>query len=93
MDDFDIYTYSFLQMIYPDGTHYPIQVGMLALGTDGADYNQTFTESAEASINSTLIPNNLYQNNSIPSSSDGLHYGSAARQYLQCDCVRVARYI
>ena len=78
VDDFDIYTYSFLEMIYPDGTHYPIQVGMLSLGTDGADYNQTFTESTGSSINSTLIPNNLYQNNFIPSSSYGLHYGSAA---------------
>ena len=78
VDDFDIYTYSFLQMIYPDGTHYPIQVGMLSLGTDGADYNQTFTSSSDPSINSTLIPNNLYQNDFIPSSSYGLHYGSAA---------------
>ena len=78
VDDFDIYTYSFLQMIYPDGTHYPIQVGMLSLGTDGADYNQTFTLSPDSSVNSTLVPNNLYQNGFIPSSSYGLHYGSAA---------------
>ena len=79
VDDFDIYTYSFFQMIYPDGTHYPVQVGMLSLGTDGADYNQTFTEPPGVpSINSTLIPNNLYQNGFIPSSSYGLHYGSAA---------------
>ena len=79
VDDFDIYTYSFFHMIYPDGTHYPVQVGMLSLGADGADYNQTFTENAGIpSINSTLIPNNLYQNGFIPSSSYGLHYGSAA---------------
>ena len=78
VDEFDIYTYSFLQMIYPDGTHYPIQVGMLSLGTDGADYNQSFTLSSGPSVNSTLIPNNLYQNSFIPSSSYGLHYGSAA---------------
>ena len=73
VNDFDIYVYSFSEMIYPDGTHYPMQVGMLSLGTDGADFNQTFS-----SINSTLIPNNLYQNGFIPSSSYGLHYGSAA---------------
>ena len=78
VEDFDIYTHSFLQMIYPDGTHYPIQVGMLSLGTDGADYNQTFTLPSGPSINSTLVPNNLYQNGFIPSASYGLHYGSAA---------------
>ncbi len=77
VNDFDIYIYSFSQMIYPDGTHYPIQVGMLSLGTDGADFNQTFL-SGSSSISSTLIPNNLYQNGFIPSSSYGLHYGSAA---------------
>ena len=78
VNDFDIYIYSFVQMIYPDGTHYPMQVGMLSLGTDGAHSNQTFTETEGPSINSTLIPNNLYQNGFIPSSSYGLHYGSAA---------------
>ena len=73
VNDFDIYTYSYFQIIYADGIHYPIQVGMLSLGTDGADYIQTFSD-----INSTLIPNNLYQNGFIPSSSYGFHYGSAA---------------
>ena len=78
VNDFDIYMYSVFQMIYPDGTHYPIQVGMLSLGTDGADCNQTLTDTPTPPINSTLIPNNLHQNGFIPSSSYGLHYGSAA---------------
>ena len=71
--DFDCYMYSDARMVYPDGTYYPVQLGTLSLGADGADTNQTFPP-----YNSTLIPNNLHQNHIIASSSYGLHYGSVA---------------
>ena len=60
-----------LQTIYPDGSGYPIQVGQLSLGAP--QDNQTF-----GSINASLIPNYLQDEKLIPSSSYGLHIGSAA---------------
>lgn len=60
-----------LETIYPDGSKYPVQVGQLALGAP-AD-NQTFD-----SVNASLIPNYLQDKKFIPSSSYGLHIGSAA---------------
>ena len=60
-----------LQTIYPDGSQYPVQVGQLSLGAP--QDNQTFD-----SVNASLIPNYLQDKNFIPSSSYGLHIGSAA---------------
>ena len=60
-----------LQTIYPDGSQYPVQVGQLSLGA--FQDNQTFD-----SVNASLIPNYLQDKKFIPSSSYGLHIGSAA---------------
>ena len=76
IQDADLYTMYDVSMVYPDGTHYPVQVGLLSLGN--ADANQTFAVSPdEPAINGTIAPSYLYAHNIIPSSSYGLHYGSA----------------
>ena len=53
-----------------------MQVGQLSPG-NSAD-NQTFTRRSSPSLNATLVPSYLNTHNIIPSSSYGLHYGSAA---------------
>lgn len=63
-----------VSMIYPDGTNYPIQLGTLSLG--GASPNQTFS-SGEVFINAPLLPGSLWEQDLIPSSSFGMHLGSA----------------
>ncbi len=66
-----------VSMTYPDGTMYPLQVGQLALGASVA--NQSFSEgSGEPSVNATLAPNYLQKKQIIPTSSYGMHIGSAA---------------
>lgn len=60
-----------LETIFPDGSSYPIQVGQLCLGAP--QDNQTFD-----SVNASLIPNYLQDKRFVPSSSYGLHVGSAA---------------
>lgn len=62
---------------YPDGTEYPPQLGQLALGSSLV--NQSFTTGEGLpSINASLVPGYLWANKVIPSSSYGLHIGSAA---------------
>ena len=75
VNDFDIYMWSNIQVVNPDGSQYPLQIGQLALGN--VSPNQTFTFSSGPSINGTLVPNNLKEQSIIDSSSFGLHYGSA----------------
>ena len=65
-----------VNMTYPDGTAYPLQVGQLALGASVA--NQSFTVAGGPAINASLAPNYLQQHNLIPTSSYGMHIGSAA---------------
>ena len=63
-------------MTYPDGTKYPLQVGQLALGM--ATVNQTFDRGAGLPpVNASLVSGYLWANKQIPSSSYGLHIGSA----------------
>jgi len=76
VEDVDLYRFFNVSMKYPDGTLYPMQVGQLALGN--TDTNQSFTTNGGVTINGTLVPNYLHDHNIIPSSSYGLHYGSAA---------------
>lgn len=60
----------------PDGTQYPPQVGQLALGA--AEVNQTFDRGAGIPpINASLVSGYLWAKKKIPSSSYGLHVGSA----------------
>ena len=82
-----------LETIYPDGSRYPVQVGQLSLGktintynfslvlftsdTGAFQDNQSF-DSVPYSVNASLIPNYLQDKQFIPSSSYGLHIGSAA---------------
>lgn len=64
-------------IIYPDGSSYPIQLGTLSLG--GLATNQTFThDSGEAPVNASLLPGYLWEQHRIPSSSFGMHIGSAS---------------
>lgn len=65
-----------VNVTYPDGTAYPLQVGQLALGASVA--NQSFSISSGRSVNASLAPNYLQQHGYIPSSSYGMHIGSAA---------------
>ena len=73
--DFDIYMWSNVQVVNPDGSHYPLQIGQLALGN--VSPNQSFNTGYDTSFNASLAPNYLKQHNVIGSSSFGLHYGSA----------------
>lgn len=62
--------------IYPDGSQFPLQLGQLALGA--AEVNQTFDLGAGIpAINASLVSGYLWANKQIPSSSYGLHIGSA----------------
>ena len=62
--------YSSLYMTYPDGNHYPLQLGFLSLGPR---VNQTFEP-----INASLIPGAVMEQGRINSNSYGMHVGSAA---------------
>ncbi|KAL8727697.1 MAG: hypothetical protein Q9166_005870 [cf. Caloplaca sp. 2 TL-2023] len=63
--------------IYPDGSHYPVQLGQLALGASNS--NQSFTQYGdEPAINASLVPGYLWDQGTIESASYGLHIGSAA---------------
>ncbi|KAJ6442796.1 eukaryotic aspartyl protease [Purpureocillium lavendulum] len=65
------------QMIaYPGGSWYPIFAGCLSLGAEAV--NQTYTLGDAPAINASVIPWYLLQHDSTPSSSFGLHIGSAA---------------
>ena len=59
----------------PDGSEYALEVGSLALGAP--DVNQTFVRGDGTRINGTQLPNYLHSVGQIPSSSYGLHIGSA----------------
>lgn len=61
---------------YPDGSTYSLQVGQLALGA--STENQSFTSVNGPSINASLVPNYLQRHGFIPTSSYGMHIGSAA---------------
>ena len=66
--DFKIALASNLEMTIGKGVPYPLQAGQLALGPS----------PLILSGNESLIPGKLEAQNDIPSSSFGLHYGSAA---------------
>ncbi|KAK3292880.1 aspartic peptidase domain-containing protein [Chaetomium fimeti] len=62
--------------VYPDGTFYPIFTGCLSIGA--TDSQQVFTRGdGEPTINASMIPWALESSGETPSSSFGLHYGSA----------------
>lgn len=64
-------------IIYPDGTEYPPQLGQLSLGSSSA--TQQFSLGPDVPpIEGNLIPGYLWETDVIPSSSFGLHIGSAA---------------
>ena len=65
-----------VQMIYPDGTSYPVQVGQLALGSPSI--NQSFSNESAPPVNASLIPGWLVGQKIISSNSYGLHIGAAA---------------
>ena len=72
-----IIRYSNVSIIYPDGSKYPPQVGQMSLGAPNV--NQTFSEDdGSPAINASLIPSFLNETKATPSSSFGLHIGSAA---------------
>ncbi|KAH6623228.1 aspartic peptidase domain-containing protein [Chaetomium tenue] len=61
---------------YPDGTLYPIFTGCLSIGAP--DRQQVFTGGgAMPTVNASMIPWALESAGETPSSSFGLHYGSA----------------
>ncbi|KAJ5291931.1 hypothetical protein N7478_001182 [Penicillium angulare] len=75
--DVDLITLSAAWQTYPNGVHYPLEVGTLSLGSP--DINQTF--GASIKINTTFVNSYLYDQggvHSIPSYSYGMHIGSAA---------------
>ncbi|KAJ5669796.1 hypothetical protein N7462_010866 [Penicillium macrosclerotiorum] len=59
---------------YPGGTLFPLDVGVLALGSP--DINQTFTETSGSSVNGTFVTSWLYKHGVTPSYSYGMHIGS-----------------
>ena len=61
--------YSSLYMTYPDGSHYPPQLGFLSLGPKA---NQIFVP-----VVANLIPGAVMQQGRINSNSYGMHVGSA----------------
>ncbi|KAK3328617.1 aspartic peptidase domain-containing protein [Cercophora scortea] len=64
-------------MVYPGGGMFPAFAGCLSLGAP--DVNQTFVlQDGNPNINTSIIPWYLTQRGVIPSSSYGLHIGSAA---------------
>ena len=72
-----IIIYSNVSISYPDGSKYPPQVGQMSLGAPNV--NQTFsTGPGIPAVNASLIPGFLNETKVTPSSSFGLHIGSAA---------------
>lgn len=75
--DIDLITISAGWQTYPGGQAYPLEVGILSLGSP--DINQTF--GASIKINTTFITSYLYyqeRSTSISSYSYGMHIGSAS---------------
>lgn len=65
-----------VNMTYPDGSSYPIQLGQLSLGS--SNVNQSFALGGDTpAVNASLVPGYLWQNKIIPTSSYGLHIGTA----------------
>ncbi|KAJ3572675.1 hypothetical protein NPX13_g4966 [Xylaria arbuscula] len=60
---------------YPDGSWYPLSAGCLGIGAPGT-VNQTFTTDGP-SINASLVPGWLREQNQLPSNSFSMHIGSA----------------
>ncbi|PYH44751.1 uncharacterized protein BP01DRAFT_357430 [Aspergillus saccharolyticus JOP 1030-1] len=63
--------------IYPDGTNYPLELGVLSLGAP--DLEQTFSNSDGTSVNSTFVSSFIYTyggGQATPSYSYGMHIGS-----------------
>ncbi|KAG7293131.1 hypothetical protein NEMBOFW57_003177 [Staphylotrichum longicolle] len=64
-------------LAYPGGTLYPVFTGCLNVGAP--DPQQIFTGGGgKAGVNASMIPWALKEAGTIPSSSFGLHYGSAS---------------
>lgn len=63
-------------MAYPGGQWFPLFAGCLSLGA-GAD-NQSYGLPGRDLINATIFPWYLYRNGAVPSSSFGMHIGSAS---------------
>jgi hypothetical protein len=59
---------------YPGGNTFPLEVGILALGSP--DINQTFTEDSGPPLNGTFVTSWLYEHGVTPSYSYGMHIGS-----------------
>ncbi|PWY93040.1 hypothetical protein BO94DRAFT_622242 [Aspergillus sclerotioniger CBS 115572] len=75
--DVDLITISAGWQTYPGGQAYPLEVGILSLGSP--DINQTF--GAVIKINTTFVTSYFYEQEgslNIPSYSYGLHIGSAS---------------
>ena len=68
--------YPNISTVYPDGSRYPPQVGLMSLGAPNP--NQTFPQDSGPAINASLIPTYLQETKVIGSASFGLHIGSAA---------------
>ncbi|KAK2592544.1 hypothetical protein QQS21_009759 [Conoideocrella luteorostrata] len=63
-------------MEYPSGQWFPIFAGCLSVGAPSE--NQSYSQSPQPSINASIFPWYLTNHNSIPSSSFGMHIGSAS---------------
>ncbi|PYI08356.1 aspartic protease [Aspergillus sclerotiicarbonarius CBS 121057] len=75
--DVDLITISGGWQTYPGGQAYPLEVGILSLGSP--DINQTF--GAVIKINTTFVTSYFYEQEgslNIPSYSYGMHIGSAS---------------
>lgn len=64
--------FSDLYQVYPGGKAYQVEMGVLSLGC--SDINQTF--KANQTIETTFVPSYLYEHDTIPSYSYGMHIGS-----------------
>ncbi|KAJ9165096.1 Acid protease [Coniochaeta hoffmannii] len=62
----------------PDGTAYSVAVGNIALGAQAS--NMSFALSGGGSVNGSLLTGYLADHNVVPSSSFGLHIGSASQR-------------
>jgi hypothetical protein len=68
-------TINSISQTYPGGQTYPVELGILSLGSH--NLNQTFSENPPTpAINTTFVNSYLYTSKSIPSYSYGLHIGS-----------------
>lgn len=63
-------------MAYPGGRWFPLFAGCLSIGAQAE--NQTYSRDNEPPLNGSIYPWYLYNQKSIPSSSFGMHIGSAA---------------